>query len=108
MKDYPVYRGLSRQYGYGLGSIFRSAMRTVIPILKPVAKAGLESVKEQGLAAIKDIASGKNVKEVLKSRGKSAAKSTLNRLVGGKPIKKPAKKNYRHIKFSPDVFDKKK
>ena len=78
-------------------------MRTVIPILKPIAKAGLKSVKEQGLEAIKDIASGHNVKQVLKRRGTSAAKSKL------KPIKKAAKKkNYLHIKFFPDVFDNNK
>ena len=53
MKEYPVYKGLSRQYGYGLGSNFKSVMRTVILILKPIAKAGLKSVKEQGLEAIK-------------------------------------------------------
>ena len=34
--DFPVYRGVSRQYGNGLGSIFKAALRTVIPILKPV------------------------------------------------------------------------
>ena len=108
MKEYPVYKGLSRQYGYGLGSIFKSAMRTVIPILKPIAKAGLKSVKEQGLEAIKDIASGQNAKQVLKRRGTSAATSTLNRLVRQKPIKKAAKKkNYRHT-TSHDVFDNKR
>ena len=63
-------------------------MRTVILILKPIAKAGLKSVKEQGLEAIKDIISGQNVKQVLKGRGTSAAKSTLNRLVQKRPIKK--------------------
>ena len=41
--DFPVYRGVSRQYGNGLGSIFKAALRTVIPILKPVAKASLTS-----------------------------------------------------------------
>ena len=81
-------------------------MRTVIPLLKPIAKAGLKSVNEQGLEVIKDIASGQNVKQVLKRRGTSAVKSTLNRLVRKKHIKNDAKKkNYRHIKFSPDIFD---
>ena len=79
-------------------------MRTVIPILKPIAKADLQSVKEQGLGAIRDITSGQNIKQVLKHRGKTAAKSTLKRLVG-KGIKRQEKKKYRHIKFSPDVFD---
>ena len=44
--DFPVYRGVSRQYGNGLGSIFKAALRKVIPILKPVAKASLKSVKK--------------------------------------------------------------
>ena len=53
--SYPVYRGIPRQYGHGLGSIFKTAIRTIVPILKPVAKAGLRSakkvVKEQGISA---------------------------------------------------------
>ena len=68
--DFPVYRGVSRQYGNGLGSIFKAALRTVIPILKPVAKASLKSVKkvakDQGIQALKDIVGGENVKKVLK------------------------------------------
>ena len=68
VKEFPVYRGISRQCGYALGSIFRTAMRTVIPILKPIAKAGLESMKEQGISAIRDTPSGQNIKQVLKRR----------------------------------------
>ena len=41
--DFPVYRGISRQNGNGLGSIFKAALRTVIPILKPIAKASLKA-----------------------------------------------------------------
>ena len=86
--DFPVYRGVSRQYGNGLGSIFKAALRTVIPILKPVAKASLKSVKkvakDQGIQALKDIVGGENVKKVLKQRGKTALKSfgqsTINQL----------------------------
>ena len=86
--DFPVYRGVSRQYGNGLGSIFKAALRTVIPILKPVAKASLKSVKkvakDQGVQALKDIVGGENVKKVLKQRGKTALKSfgqsTINQL----------------------------
>ena len=74
--DFPVYRGVSRQYGNGLGSIFKAALRTVIPILKPVAKASLKSVKkvakDQGVQALKDIVGGENVKKVLKQRGKNS------------------------------------
>ena len=83
--DFPMYRGVSRQYGNGLGSIFKAALRT---ILKPVAKASLKSVKkvakDQGVKALKDIVGGENVKKVLKQRGKTALKSigqsTINQL----------------------------
>ena len=86
--DFTVYRGVSRQYGNGLGSIFKVAMRTVIPILKPVAKASLKSMKkgakDQGVQALKDIVGGENVKQVLKQRVKTALKSfgqsTINQL----------------------------
>ena len=41
-----MYRGVSRQYGNGLGSIFKAALRTVIPILKHVAKASFKRMKK--------------------------------------------------------------
>ena len=60
----------------------------MIPILKPVAKASLKSVKkvakDQDVQDLKDIVSGENVKKVLKQRGKTALKSfgqsTINQL----------------------------
>ena len=71
--DFPLYRGVSRQYGNGLGCIFKAALRTVLPILKPVAKASLKSMKkvakDQGVQALKDIV-GEDVKKVLKQRKK--------------------------------------
>ena len=83
-----MYRGVSRQYGNGLGSIYKAALRTVIQNLKPVAKASLRSVKkvakDQGVQALKDIVGGENVEQVLKQRGKTALKSfgqsTINKL----------------------------
>lgn len=101
--SFPVYRGQSRQYGYGLGSIFKTALRTIVPILKPLAKVGLQSAKQvakdQGLSALRDIVSGKNVKQVLKSRSKMALKtfgnSTLNRLASGQ---KDIKSRHSQIK----------
>ena len=44
--DFLVYRGVSRQYNNGLGSIFKAALRTVIPILKTVAKASLKKYEK--------------------------------------------------------------
>ena len=34
---------VANQYGHGLGSIFKTAIRIIVPILKHVAKAGLRS-----------------------------------------------------------------
>ena len=38
----PVYRGVKHQYGYGLGSIFKIALKikTVTPLIKPLVKSG--------------------------------------------------------------------
>ena len=129
--DYPVYRGVSRQYGNGLGSIFKAALRTVVPILKPLAKVGIQSAKkvakDQGVKASKDIVAGRNVKQVLKQRGKSALKSfgqsSINQFAPGikstqkskkpqskskhrtvyKGRRKPSRKNLR---FAPDFLSK--
>ena len=134
--DFPVYRGVSRQYGNGLGSIFKASLRTVIPILKPVAKASLKSVKKvakyQGIQALKDIVGGENVKKkVLKQRGKTALKSfgqsTINQLAinSTQKRKKPqSQSRHRTVKrgfksrakkfnpikrlvFEKDIFDEK-
>ena len=129
--DYPVYRAVSRQYGNGLGSIFKAALRTVVPILKPLAKVGIQSAKkvakDQGVKALKDIVAGRNVKQVLKQRGKSALKSfgqsSIDQFAPGikstqkskkpqsksrhrtvyKGRRKPSRKNLR---FAPDFLSK--
>ena len=127
--DFPVYRGVSRQYGNGLGSIFKAALRTVIPILKPVAKASLKSVKkvakDQGVQALKDIVGGENVKG--KTALKSFGQSTINQLAinSTQKRKKPqSQSRHRTVKrgfksrakkfnpikrlvFEKDIFDEK-
>ena len=133
--DFPLYRGVSRQYGNGLESIFKAALRTVIPILKPVAKASLKSMnkvaKDQGVQALKDIVSGENVKKVLKQRGKTALKSfgqsTINQLtINSTQKRKKPQSQFRHrtvkrglkhkakkinpikrLVFAKDIFDEK-
>ena len=79
--SYPVYRGIPRQYGHVSGSIFKTAIRTIVPILKPVAKDVLRSakkvVKEQDISALRGMVSGQNVKQVLQRRGQAALKQLL-------------------------------
>lgn len=77
---YPVYRGVPRQYGHGLGSIFKSALKTTAPFVKPLVQKAIKTIKRvglrQGLAAAKDIMLlGKSPKQVLKSQGERAIKS---------------------------------
>ena len=112
--DFPVYRGVSRQYGHGLGSIFKAALRTMAPILKPMAKIGLQTAKnvakEHGIQALKDITSGQNVKQVLKERGKTALKSfgqsTFDQLSSG--IKSTRKQNKTQSKSRHQTVQKAK
>ena len=97
----PVYRGVKHQYGYGLGSLFKSALRTVTPLLKPLVKSGLNALKKegikQGIGAAQDIfLHGKNPKAVLISRGKESVKDLAQNLIGG--INKPKTRQSRHLK----------
>ena len=128
--DFPVYRGISRQYGNGLGSIFKAALRTVIPILKPVAKASLKRVKkvakDQGVQALKDIVGGENVKKSFKTKRKTALNSFGQSTINSTQKRKKPQSQSRHRtvkrgfksrakKFNPikrlvfekDIFDEK-
>ena len=129
--DYPVYRGVSRQYGNGLGSIFKAALRTVTPILKPLAKVGIQSAKkvakDHGIKALREIVKGQTVKQVLKQRSKSALKtfgqSAIDQVSAGikqtrksrKPQsksrqrtvhKRRAKPSRRNLRYPPDFLSK--
>ena len=108
----------------------------MIPILKPVAKASLRSMKKvaknQGVQALKDIVGGENEKKVLKQRGKTTLKSfgqsTINQLAinsSQKRIKPQSQSRHRTVKrgfksrakkfnpikrlvFEKNIFDKKR
>ena len=43
----PVYRGVKHQYGYGLGSIFKTALKTVTPLIKPLVKSAFNAIKKE-------------------------------------------------------------
>ena len=81
----PVYRGVPRQYGQGLGSLFKSIVKTVRPLVTPVIKTAVKSLGREGLkrgiSAASDILDGQPVKQVMKRAAintlKSAGKTTL-------------------------------
>ena len=82
-----------------------------------MAKLGLQSAKkvekEHGIQALKEIASGQNVKQVLKQRGKTALKSfgqsTFDQLSSGinstrKPNKTQSKSRRRTVQKAKRFF----
>ena len=68
----PVFRGSPRQMGhgqkgYGLGALFRSVARSVMPLVKRGAKA-LENIALNTRANFaSDVLAGKNVKQAAKA-----------------------------------------
>ena len=77
----PVFRGSAWQQGYGLGGLFRSVARAVMPMVKSGAKALGKIALNAGANLLGDVASGKNLKEAAKARGKEAVNVAKNRAV---------------------------
>lgn len=82
---HPVYRGTPRQYGGGLGSMFKSLMKTVIPMVKPQLQSAAKILKQegikQGVGAIQDLVEkGHTPKQVLKRRAQNLGKALVKRI----------------------------
>ena len=78
------YRGPVLQRGYGIGSIFKSVARTVMPSLKEIRKSALTTV-------LQDVAKGENIKTAAKKRQKENSLAflddTVSRIATRKSIK---------------------
>ena len=61
------------QMGYGLGGLFRSVARAVMPMVKSGAKALGNIALKSGANFVGDVLAGKNVKEAAKARTLEAA-----------------------------------
>ena len=86
----PVFRGSPwqlghGQMGYGLGGLFRSIARAVMPMVKSGAKALGNIALKSGANFVGDVLAGKNVKEAAKARALEAAnvakKKAVNKLM---------------------------
>ena len=69
----PVFRGSPWQMGhgqkgYGLGALFRSVARTVMPLVKHGAKALGNIALNTGANFASDVLAGKNAKQSAKAR----------------------------------------
>ena len=93
---YPVYRGVARQRGHGLGDMLKSAFRSVAPVLKPMVTRGLHALKDAALTQGKDflhnvLVEKQNPKEAFLKAGKNVLLQTGKDILGKRstPINAP-------------------
>ena len=109
----PVFRGTIYQEGYGLGSLFGSVLRSVLPALKSTAISAGKTLLRSGAQAVGDVLSGeRNVKEAIRKRGMSGLKTVrknitarvLNSLDGPKSVRRTISKRRHSSKSGDDIF----
>ena len=70
--QYPVFRGVRYQRGYGLGGVFRKLFRYIVPFVKEHGVPILKTVGKTALNSATNLANdaleGKNIKESAKQR----------------------------------------
>ena len=114
------YRGPVLQRGYGLGSIFKSVARSVMPSLKEIRKSALTT----GLEVLQDVAKGENIKTAAKKRLKENSLAflddTVSRMSTRESIKgntnkqipisssKPNKRKHQSGELDDTIFSKSK
>ena len=73
---YPMYQG-----GRGIGSLFKLAKNIAIPFMKNVV---LPVVKDEASQLLKDVPSGKSLKNSLKSSAKRTEKRVIMKVLTGR------------------------
>uniref|UniRef100_A0A1I8BTK0 UBIQUITIN_CONJUGAT_2 domain-containing protein n=1 Tax=Meloidogyne hapla TaxID=6305 RepID=A0A1I8BTK0_MELHA len=76
---YNVFRGIPYQRGGGLGSVFRSFLRYLIPYGKQIGSAIGKQGLESGSRVLTNVLEGKDLKETLIDEGKTGIKSLLQK-----------------------------
>uniref|UniRef100_A0A914I6D7 Chromo domain-containing protein n=1 Tax=Globodera rostochiensis TaxID=31243 RepID=A0A914I6D7_GLORO len=71
---YNVFRGIPYQRGGGVGSVFRSLMRYLLPIGKQIGAAIGRQGLESGNRVLTNVLEGKDIKEALVTESKSGGK----------------------------------
>ena len=83
------YRG-GHQRGHGLGSLFKSLGRTLLPLVSKGAKALGKQVLETGATVASDVLAGHSFGDSIKQRGREAGAQMLNRFVNRNAAPAPA------------------
>ncbi|KAL3072138.1 hypothetical protein niasHT_036140 [Heterodera trifolii] len=76
---YNIYRGLPYQRGAGVGAVFRSLMRYLLPIGKQIGSAIGRQGMESGNRVLTNVLEGKDLKESLVSESKVGLKNLLEK-----------------------------
>uniref|UniRef100_A0A914HIK0 Uncharacterized protein n=1 Tax=Globodera rostochiensis TaxID=31243 RepID=A0A914HIK0_GLORO len=76
---YNVFRGIPYQRGGGVGSVFRSLMRYLLPIGKQIGAAIGRQGLESGNRALTNVLEGKDIKESLITESKSGLANLLEK-----------------------------
>ena len=97
------FSGLSFQSGYGLGSIFTSPAKSIMPLVKLGSKAISKQAWKGDLGFASDVLTGKNAKQAAVDRAR-AASSTLLRQAANRKRKAPARLQKKRRKRSSDIF----
>ena len=84
---YPVYQGVARQRGHGLGDMLKSAFRKVAAVLKPMVTRGLHALKDAAMTHGKEFLQNvlidkQNPKEAFLRAGKNVSLQTGKDLLG--------------------------
>lgn len=74
---YNIFRGVPYQRGAGIGSVFRSLMRFLLPIGKQIGSSIARQGLESGNRVLTNVLEGKDLKESLVSEGKTGLKNLL-------------------------------
>lgn len=90
-----IYRGPVLQRGYGIGDIFKSMSRTVMPALKEGLKTIGKSALQTGLDVLQDVSRGENLKTAAKNRLKQNSMGLLNESLLGIKSRKPINNKQR-------------
>ena len=85
-----------------MGSLFKTALKTVTPLIKPLVKSGFNAIKKeglkQGIRAAEDIfLRGKNPKKVAISRGKESIRDLAQQLKSVTGINKRKSSKKPHL-----------
>ena len=99
--------GFPYQRGAGLGNVFRSIFRTLLPLAKSAGKTIGKEMLSTGAQIASDVVAGENVGDSFKARGRAAGARLLHKagdkLEGGRIGRKPIKR--RKLTKPIDIFD---